>query len=500
MPVTLCVGAIVRAVGLSGRADLNGQRGTIVAFNDEKRRFAVNFDSGALSLLVRPENLEVATDNDVTSASAFHAVSARRETQRDVAAAAAEICADPPAGFRLWDVITITGLASKPELNGMTATIIEWKGDKGRFDVCLCDGTTFGMKPPNCVPTARPTIEGEEKLMAFAVVDGDSDFGECHLCNDARLKLVSPYLQCCGHSMCNDCAIKYQGSAQGCPFCRRSFPTSVDEALSLGKRQCSRGDPRPFYHTSACLSAIKKDTCAASTYMVALVDRGYAEAKLTMGVACWKAGFVALGTELLHSAADDGLAEAMMKIATALEFGQHGPRSLDKAAVWYQRAAAKGDPIACLNLGTFHFHGRGGVEQSYTEAVSWYRKAARLGNTQAMGNLAECLQHGRGCERNLEDVGKWLHVAATLGDSIAQQMLEPNFNWRQPPPTDFLVRQEFHKVMAKRLGISKPAELSLAELLADTPDVDRRVYDVLGDRVVGHVPEVSLSAEGEAAP
>jgi hypothetical protein len=54
--------------------------------------------------------------------------------------------------------------------------------------------------------------------------------------------------------------------------------------------------------------------------------------------------------------------------------------------------------------------------------------------------------------------------------------------------------------MAKRLGISKPAELSLAELLADTPDVDRRVYDVLGDRVVGHVPEVSLSAEGEAAP
>ena len=131
MPVTLCVGAIVRAVGLSGRADLNGQRGTIVAFNDEKRRFAVNFDSGALSLLVRPENLEVATDNDVTSASAFHAVSARREAQRDAAVAAAEICADPP-GFRLWDVITITGLASKPELNGITATIIEWKSDKGR--------------------------------------------------------------------------------------------------------------------------------------------------------------------------------------------------------------------------------------------------------------------------------------------------------------------------------------------------------------------------------
>ena len=219
-----------------------------------------------------------------------------------------------------------------------------------------------------------------------------------------------------------------------------------------------------------------------------------------MGVACWKAGFVALGTELLHSAAVDGLAEAMMKIASALEFGQHGPRSLDKAAVRYQRAAAEGDPIACLNLGTFHFHGRGGVEQSYTESVSWYRKAARLGNTQAMGNLAECLQQGRGSERNLEDVGKWLHVAATLGDTTAQLTLEPYFNWRQPPPTDFLVRQEFHKVMAKRLGILKPAELSPAELLADTPDVDRHVYDVLGDRVVGHVPEVLLSAEGEAAP
>ncbi len=62
-------------------------------------------------------------------------------------------------------------------------------------------------------------------------------------------------------------------------------------------------------------------------------------------------------------------------------------------------------------------------------------------------------------------------MAATLDDQMAQQMCHrANSNWRQPSPTEFLVRQEFHKVMAKRLGIPKPAEISLAELLADTRD------------------------------
>lgn len=490
MPPTLCVGAIVRAVGLNGRADLNGQRGTIVAFNDEKKRFAVEFDFGE-SVLMRPENLAVAMDCDATSASAFLAVSKRREAQREAEAStnAKTRTAGPPAGFRMWDIITITGLASKPELNGKTATITGWKGDKGRFSVSLPEGTELAIKPSTCVPTTRPKIDGEEKLTAFAVAEGDSNYGECLLCNDAHLSLVSPYLQCCGQSMCNDCGVKYQGRASGCPFCRAPFPTSVDEVLPLLKRQCARGDPRAMYQMSACLNVSKQDVCGAAPYAVALVDHGYAEAKLLMGNSCWQQGFLDLGTELMHSAADDGLAEAMLKIAGAFEYGTNGfSRSLEAAAKWYQRAAAKGDPRACSSLGVFFFHGHGGLEQSFAEAVNWYRKAAQLGDTRAMGFLAECLQAGRGCERDPEACGKWLHVAATLGNAMAQEMLEKDhFDWRRPPPIDFLVRQDFHQMMSKRLGIPhgepKTVESALAE--ACIPEVDQHVLDALGDRIAG---------------
>lgn len=481
MPVTITVGAIVRASGLVARADLNGQRGTVMSFNADKKRFAVSFDTGE-SVMVKPENLTMAMDDDATSASAFHAVDARREADRAAAAAKQQKQQDPPPGFRLWDTIKIKGLASKPELNGTTATIADWKHDKLRFGIRLHDQSTLSIKPANCERIARSAVAGEEGLSAHEVVNGDSDWGECHLCNDARLTLVSPYLQCCGQSMCNDCAVKYHADAGSCPFCRTPFPSAPEEATPSLMARCSRSDPRAFYHISAMFSVVQKDECVASSHMLALVERGYAEAKLSMAITCWRSGFVSLGRELMQSAADDGLAEAMMRLGAACESGLHGfPRSYESAVTWYKRAADKDDATACTNLAVFYFHGRGGLEQSYTEAVRWYRQAARLGSTEAMCCLAECLQQGRGCEQDVAACGKWLHVAAYMGDQSAQSMLDAaysasRFDWRrQPPPKEFLVQQSFHKNTQKRLGIVKAPEVD-----DDVPEIDREVANVLG--------------------
>ena len=46
--------------------------------------------------------------------------------------------------------------------------------------------------------------------------------------------------------------------------------------------------------------------------------------KLTMAEASWRYGFISLGTGLMQSAAEDGLAQAMMRLGNACEHGEHG--------------------------------------------------------------------------------------------------------------------------------------------------------------------------------
>ena len=53
----LVVGGVVRAVGLTNRADLNGQRGVIISHDTSTGRYGVSFDGGA-SALLKAENLD----------------------------------------------------------------------------------------------------------------------------------------------------------------------------------------------------------------------------------------------------------------------------------------------------------------------------------------------------------------------------------------------------------------------------------------------------------
>jgi len=46
-----------------------------------------------------------------------------------------------------------------------------------------------------------------------------------------------------------------------------------------------------------------------------------------------------------------------------------------QAAVWYRKAAERGDAGSQFDLGTLYDKGQG-VPQNYSEAAGWYRKAA----------------------------------------------------------------------------------------------------------------------------
>ena len=47
----------MRAVGLTNRADLNGQRGVVISHDTSTGRYGVSFDGGA-SALLKAENLD----------------------------------------------------------------------------------------------------------------------------------------------------------------------------------------------------------------------------------------------------------------------------------------------------------------------------------------------------------------------------------------------------------------------------------------------------------
>ena len=57
--VMLPAGSAVNLGGLKGRPELNGTRGTVVAFHADKGRYAIRLPS-AEKILLRPENLQPA--------------------------------------------------------------------------------------------------------------------------------------------------------------------------------------------------------------------------------------------------------------------------------------------------------------------------------------------------------------------------------------------------------------------------------------------------------
>ena len=448
-------GTIVEFCDLRGRADLNGQTGIVKEFNADKSRYAVCIEAGSDDdrsvedmqralrepVLVKRANLKVVSDGDAPER--FHDVAARRERRADETAAR-NAQAPPPADVRFHQPVTISGLKSKPELNGTVAAVIGWNAAKARLMVHTSDGAELSLKPENCLPGAAfPDFGGDDLLANWPVLaNGDSDFGQCAICMDNKLGLISPFFSCCFQSMCNDCAVAYADLGKSeCPFCRAPFADG-EEIADLFRAQCMKGDPRAFHGLAATRQAVgelgaPEFECIARD--AALVSRGYAESLMVFGRRCGQAGFLAEGVEHLQRAAEMGLAEAQFWLGYAYEDGSAVARDYSEAVRWYSSGAALGDGQCANGLAVMHFHGKG-VVQSYAEAVRWYRVAADAGVTRAMGSLAQCLQSGSGCAKDEAECWKWLHTAAHLGDEIAQTMCEQSGlgDWRSPPPPGFM--------------------------------------------------------------
>jgi TPR repeat protein len=81
-------------------------------------------------------------------------------------------------------------------------------------------------------------------------------------------------------------------------------------------------------------------------------------------------------------AAEQGIADAQLALATQYFLGRGIPRDLREAAHWYNKAADAGDAGAQYILASMYEKGNG-VERNLDHALTWYSAAARQGDIVA---------------------------------------------------------------------------------------------------------------------
>ena len=89
------------------------------------------------------------------------------------------------------------------------------------------------------------------------------------------------------------------------------------------------------------------------------------------------------------------------------QFGLYG-ESVDHAAARssYEEAAARGDALAIIGLGSLHYSGSG-IAKDAAEALRLFQQAAELGRAEAMNNVGVMYETGAGTARNQSKAREW---------------------------------------------------------------------------------------------
>lgn len=106
----------------------------------------------------------------------------------------------------------------------------------------------------------------------------------------------------------------------------------------------------------------------------------------------------------------------------AADFIRHEAR-LESVFANTRRAAEQEEVWAMVNLGWFHFTGRG-VRVNKAEAASWFARAAQAGDAGAQFQLGWMLAHGDGLPPSLGEALRWWELAAAQGHRDARRQRE----------------------------------------------------------------------------
>jgi TPR repeat protein len=169
----------------------------------------------------------------------------------------------------------------------------------------------------------------------------------------------------------------------------------------------------------------------------ALSDNGVAEAQYLIGMEWADGKFVRvkLPEEAIlyfRKAAEQGHAEAQLRLGSNYEFGEGVAKNPLEAAKWYRKVAEQGNLGAQMALARMYASGDG-MAKDPAEAAKWTRMAAeqedsndkdrRLLIYRAQYTLGLMCQNGEGLAKDVATAVKWFHKAADIGNAEAMDHL-----------------------------------------------------------------------------
>ena len=115
---------------------------------------------------------------------------------------------------------------------------------------------------------------------------------------------------------------------------------------------------------------------------------------------------------------------AMKMLGKMYENGEYVETDYEKAANWYEKAAAQGEASAAGCLGIFYEEGRKGIRQDYEKAAKLYQQGADAGIMFCESRLAHLYATGKGVAQNYNMAIDLFNRAADKGSAYSKKRLE----------------------------------------------------------------------------
>ncbi len=216
--------------------------------------------------------------------------------------------------------------------------------------------------------------------------------------------------------------------------------------------------PPPDYF-AAQAAYERSDHEAAFEIWLVLARRGDVDAQYNLG-ALYDNGWgverdVEKATLWYARAAGRNVAPAELVLAHILRRGEATVRDDDQALRYLRSAAHRGSARAQFELGIAYDRGIG-VTQNYATAAVWYEKAANQGLTEAVYNLATLFDEGLGTPKDHAAAMAWYKQAARDGSAPAENNIGNLHEKGLGVPQNYELAVEWYgKAAARGLAIAQ---------------------------------------------
>ncbi|OEY95275.1 hypothetical protein BJD20_16210 [Acinetobacter proteolyticus] len=163
---------------------------------------------------------------------------------------------------------------------------------------------------------------------------------------------------------------------------------------------------------------VEKDINKAIKLYAEAGNNNYVPAMYNIGRLKLEDGNEVEAFSILEYVASKDYAPALNLLGIMYNNGGYADKDLNKAFLYYKKAADLGNPDAKFNLGQMYFYGEG-VKQDYKKSFYWYDESAKQNYDFAKIQLATSYYKGYGVKKNIEKAISAISEMADKGDPDA---------------------------------------------------------------------------------